>query len=467
MHEVLEADYVAIGAGATTMAFVDTLLSESSSTIIMVDRNHRVGGHWNHAYPFVRLHSTSCFYGVNSAPLGHDRVDRIGLNAGHLELASGAEIVAYLDDVMRHRFLPSGRVSFLPRHDYDGGVARSLVTGETRRLVARKKLVDGTYARTETPATHSPRFDLAEGVTCIAPGDLVHLEAGCEEYVIVGGGKTAIDTVLFLLESGVPPDALLWIRPRECWLINRRHLQPRPDFAEVSMAGTVAELEAILAASAVDDIFLGLEARGEMMRIDPGVMPTMYHCATVSEGELDALRRCQRVVRQGRVRRIERGSVILEQGEVATKPGAIHVNCTARGVPARGSEPIFQPGRIVLQFVQACWPCFSGALVAWLEANRPDDETRNRLACPVPMAEVPLDWLRDRLLEDRNLSAWDQEPDLQAWRESARVEAFSRLWSWAAEAGNPALTALIHRFEAAKTPAMKQLAQLYQAAAGA
>ena len=52
----IETDYLVVGAGATAMAFVDTLLSEFESQVVMVDRNHRPGGHWNHAYSFVGLH---------------------------------------------------------------------------------------------------------------------------------------------------------------------------------------------------------------------------------------------------------------------------------------------------------------------------------------------------------------------------------------------------------------------------
>jgi len=36
------------------------------------------GGHWLHAYPFVRLHSPSAYYGVSSLPLGEGRVDEAG-----------------------------------------------------------------------------------------------------------------------------------------------------------------------------------------------------------------------------------------------------------------------------------------------------------------------------------------------------------------------------------------------------
>jgi cation diffusion facilitator CzcD-associated flavoprotein CzcO len=52
----LETDYLVVGSGAVAMAFVDTLVSETQASVLMVDRHHGPGGHWNDAYPFVRLH---------------------------------------------------------------------------------------------------------------------------------------------------------------------------------------------------------------------------------------------------------------------------------------------------------------------------------------------------------------------------------------------------------------------------
>ncbi|MEQ1493083.1 MAG: NAD(P)-binding protein, partial [Terricaulis sp.] len=83
----IEADYLIVGAGAVGMAFADTLLTETTATIALVDRHHRPGGHWNDAYPFVRLHQPSATYGVNSRELGSGRIDTHGLNKGFSELA--------------------------------------------------------------------------------------------------------------------------------------------------------------------------------------------------------------------------------------------------------------------------------------------------------------------------------------------------------------------------------------------
>ena len=69
----IDSDYLVIGCGAVSMAFVDTLMDEKpDATFAIIDRLHMPGGHWNHAYPFVRLHQPSALYGVATVPLGND-----------------------------------------------------------------------------------------------------------------------------------------------------------------------------------------------------------------------------------------------------------------------------------------------------------------------------------------------------------------------------------------------------------
>ncbi len=54
----IETDYLVVGAGAAGMAFVDALIGACDADVVMVDRRHVPGGHWNDAYPFVRLHGS-------------------------------------------------------------------------------------------------------------------------------------------------------------------------------------------------------------------------------------------------------------------------------------------------------------------------------------------------------------------------------------------------------------------------
>ena len=77
--ELIDVDYIVFGAGAGAMAFVDTLISEDpDATVAIVDSRAQPGGHWVDAYPFVRLHLPSRFYGVHSRRLGFIIFDLYG-----------------------------------------------------------------------------------------------------------------------------------------------------------------------------------------------------------------------------------------------------------------------------------------------------------------------------------------------------------------------------------------------------
>ena len=65
----MRVDCLVAGAGATAMAFVDSVFHETDSSFAIVDRRNAPGGHWNDAYSFVALHQPACCYGVASRPL--------------------------------------------------------------------------------------------------------------------------------------------------------------------------------------------------------------------------------------------------------------------------------------------------------------------------------------------------------------------------------------------------------------
>lgn len=233
-HEELTTDYLVVGAGAAGMAFTDALLAHSDATVTIVDRRHAPGGHWIDAYPYVRLHQPSAFYGVSSVPFGRDAIDAAGGNAGFYELAGADEIRAYFDQVMRHHFLPSGRVRYFPGCEYLGERRfASRLADASWQVQVRRKLVDTTYIEGGVPATSAPAFEVAEGVRCVPAGDIARMRERPERFVVIGAGKTAMDACVWLLEQGVPAARIRWIKPREGWWPNRRFFQPHalvPDF---------------------------------------------------------------------------------------------------------------------------------------------------------------------------------------------------------------------------------------------
>lgn len=212
----LETDYLVVGAGAMGMAFTDALIDHADVHVTMVDRRHTAGGHWQDAYPFVRLHQASLFYGVASTPLGKGEVQRTGPEAGLHERASQPEIQAYYDDILRRRFVGSGWVTFLggSEHHTDGSthLVTSRASGETTEVRVRRRVVDATYLSPTIPATTPPPFGVADGAHVVPVNDLARLEAAVDRYVIIGSGKTATDAIVWLLGHGVDQDRITWVR---------------------------------------------------------------------------------------------------------------------------------------------------------------------------------------------------------------------------------------------------------------
>jgi hypothetical protein len=346
----IETDYLVVGAGASGMAFVDALIAESDAEVVMVDRRHRPGGHWLDAYPFVRLHQPSPNYGVNSRVLGNDRIDESGSNAGFYERATAAEICDYYNRVLEEHLLPSGQVRFFGMCDYRGGdrdahhVVSSL-TGEETTVKVRRKLVDATYVESSIPSRHTPAFEVDTDVRIVPPNDLVNLSAPASGYTVIGAGKTAMDTCNWLLDEGVAPDSIRWIKPREGWFFNRAFMQP------LKLVASYTELQARWVQAAAEaesgaDFARRLEAHEVFVRIDPSVEPEVFRGAILSPIELDSLRRIENVVREKRVLRIATDRITFEEGSVATDPGQIYVDCTAAGVRPVRIRPIFEPDSI-------------------------------------------------------------------------------------------------------------------------
>ncbi len=369
----LTADYLIVGSGAVGMAFADVLLTETDATMIIVDRYQKPGGHWNVAYPFVTLHQPSAYYGVSSRELSKGRKDEVGLNKGLGDLASGDEVMAYYDTVMRHQFLPSGRVQYFPMSDYKGeGRFVSMASGKERRVSA-KKYVDATFLKTTVPSTHTPNFKIEDDVRFMPLNDLPRVERAPAGYVIVGAGKTGIDACLWLLENGVEPDMIQWIMPRDAWLLDRANTQSTEEFFENAMGAQAGQMEAIAQAESIEDMFDRLEACGYFVRIDTDVRPSMFHGATISTLELELLRRLKpNIVRMGRVQRIEPDRIVLDDGEIPTSPDHIHVDCSARAISNDEIKPIFDGDTITPQMVRSYQPVFSAAFIAHVEAAYSD-----------------------------------------------------------------------------------------------
>ena len=428
----VETDYLVVGAGAMGMAFTDALIDHADVHVTLVDRRHAAGGHWLDAYPFVRLHQASLFYGVASTVLGSGAVQPGGPEVGLQERACQSEIEAYFDDILHRRFLGSGRVTFLGESEYHAEGSSHFVTSrvsrDTVQVHVRRRVVDATYLSPTIPATTPPPFNVADDGHVVAINELARLTAAPSSYVIVGSGKTATDGIVWLLVNGVPPDRIVWVRPRDPWMLNRAVVQPDP---VVGLGLAADTMEAAASAESLDDLFLRLEAAGVMLRIDRDVIPRMAKTPTLATWELNLLRTIKNVVRLGHIRHVTRREIVLDEGSVSIGPGSLVVHCAASGLQYPPLVPIWGPDRIRLQTIRAGFPCFGAALAGYVEATRGDDRERNRLCPPNVLPDTPASWARMQVRGTIAARTYGAEPDIAAWANScalnpARIEPAQR-----------------------------------------
>ncbi|MEM8691563.1 MAG: NAD(P)-binding protein [Pseudomonadota bacterium] len=455
-----ETDYLVVGAGATGMAFVDTLLDETDAHITIVDRRDRPGGHWNDTYPFVRLHQPASYYGVASTDLGQARIDQNGTNKGYEELASAPEINGYFQSVMKDRFLASGRVNFLPMTEHrGGGDLRHVLSDKAMSVNVRKRVIDARVCENGIPLTHQRKFDVAEGVTCIPPNFLPHHAKDHQHFMILGAGKTGMDSVVWLLESGAQPDQIGWVVPRDPWTINRGFSQPSGAFYQENMGGMARQMQAVVDAGSVDELALGMEEAGIWMRLDPNVTPQIMHGPTLSRAELQRLQEVPDIIRMGHVQSIESDRMTLAQGTRRAKPGTLYIDCTARALGHSNTWPIFTDERVGLQMVRLYQPTFSAALLARIEAMSMNDKAKNALAQPVPMTDDVQSWIRSQIVTLMNQNAWSQVPELRDWIKSCRLDGFGRP-SREVDRDDPANRALFEQVRNLSMPAFANMQKL-------
>ena len=392
---VLDADYLVVGAGAAGMAFTDALIDHADVNVVMVDRRHSVGGHWLDAYPFVRLHQASAFYGVASTLLGDGRIQDDGPEAGLHERATAPEVCAYYAQVLRERMLGSGKVSFYPNCDYlgDGRFVSRLSGASVTRFESAGGRSTPATSLPQIPADTPPPFGVADGAHVVAVNDLVKLGGAPSQYVIVGSGKTATDACIWLLDNGVDPDAICWVRPRDPWMLNRAVVQPDP---AVFIGMAADTMQAAAEAASPDDLFLRLEDAGVMLRIDRSVTPTMAKTPTLAQWELDRLRTIEQVVRLGHLKHVEPTRLVFGDGEVGDGEGRRDRALRRIGlaVPAAGAD-LGSPRRSRCSRSGSGFPCFGAALAGYVEATIDGDDEKNRLCPPSPLPNTPADWAQD------------------------------------------------------------------------
>ena len=424
---LLEADYIVIGCGASGMNFVDVMLTEAprDTTFIYVDKRPLPGGHWVDSYDFVRLHMRSALYGVVSEKLLEDQDPNV-------RRATGAQIKAYFQRVLE-KHLASRRVQFYGQYSYNESTneIRSIMGGETHKLKWNRKLVDTSFLTSPVPSVNPPSFhveDTPEIKFCPVNG-IAKIHGGnnlLKKFMIIGAGKTSMDAIVFLLNHGVDPDSISWIRPRETWLFYR------DDDGKNGIGGVRGfgvENIGIFADSTktVDDFFLLGERQGIFLRIDEDHMPEMFRGAAISPHEIMLCRKVKNIIKNGRIKSIEKGRIIFENGSmIATDSDTLHVNCSSIGLTTRKPIPIFTSDRITIQMVFAFQPALGAAVLGYIEAHYGEKlDFANEVAIPLAYPKTKFEFFNSIRISYVNLDRWLRY--FHSWLNTIRLFSGSKL----------------------------------------
>ncbi len=392
---VCEVDYLVVGAGYTSLVFADTVIHNSRDlTIAIIDRLDAPGGHWNHAYDFVKLHQPSYLYGVPSKSFYPTKIEEE-------RRATKLDILEYAKRVVED-LVATGRVFYFPKSEYNWENS-NFTMADTRdikhHVKVRRKIIDGASWGPSIPLTSSCEYGIAPEVEVVAVNEIVTIKSRWEHFTIIGAGKTGMDAICYLVRQGINPDQITWVIPRDSWVINRDML-----CADAKTIGQQSFKWIILVANAssVNDIYLRAEAMGMMHRLDPHVLPSRFVQAICSIEEMEILRRVSNVVRKGRLRQINADHMILEHGQVPVLSNTVHVRCDSNGISNKPIQPIFTHNVIHMQQVTHTL-VHSAEFIARVELLNYSDDRKNRILRPRDFSSLELEsYVRSMKVADAN-----------------------------------------------------------------
>ena len=297
----------------------------------------------------------------------------------------------------------------------------SRVSGDEYEVKVRKQVVDARYLEPAVPASTRPPFEVAPEARCVPVNDLSRVTGPADGYVIIGAGKTAVDACLWLLEVGVSPSDIRWIKPREAWLQNRVFAQGG-ELVGTLFEGISLQLEAAAQATSLDDLFERLE-RGRAAA--PRRRGRLAHHVQGPHRERGRARAAPAHRRRGAAgtdpaHRARRDRAGPGHGPHQPAPPA-RALCGSRAEPGTQPSRSSRADRITLQPIRTGLIPFNAALVGFVEATRHDVAEQNRLCPPNRLPDVPLDWVRGTLVGMTADNLWSKDAAVSDWLERARL----------------------------------------------
>ena len=413
-QQLLQCDYLVVGAGTAGMSFVDTIITENpDATVVLLDRNSQAGGHWTQAYPFVKLHQPSCLYGVNSLPLGKTFLSKNGNIKERYDIhdrVSGAEILDYYQTAC-DQFVATGRVKCIFDCEYkifdeqtglhtaaivnnnsptssgatttnddddnnnDNNDDNVVFTVKCRKLVTVKTNVT-------VPSMRKPLIPVAENVHFVPVNEVpACAKSGkYKKYIVFGNGKTGTDAIINLLDGHqIDESQITWVISRDVWYFLR---DASEDFYHsFDIFKKMAE------ANSVKECYLTFEKEGLVGRLDTGtknnVVPDVFKGPTIDNTELQTIRTISNIVRMGRATSIESNKVVCDKGSFDFSPeDTLLVDCMVDnlyGYDFKDDFKIFEPNRINLGPLTLVFNVsMSSAHIAFLECALDRKKNKNK-----------------------------------------------------------------------------------------
>jgi hypothetical protein len=235
-----------------------------------------------------------------------------------------------------------------------------------------------------------------------------------------------MDVAVWLMHMGVEASNISWVRPRETWLINRASTQPGAKFAANSIGWQLEQMRIGATATSGDEIFLHLEKHGHMFRLDQSSLPSKFHYPTISQGEVDLLRRIEHVIKIGRVSLIEPGVLHGVNGDAKVPLDSLFIDCTATAAKRTAVSPIWQGEKITPAILQVPLVSLSAAIAGFIEATFDTNKEKNALAMPIQMTDTPADYPQAMLGNVMNRMLWSKNPAIMSFLNTARLDPAQR-----------------------------------------
>jgi len=341
---VVQFNYVIVGAGSAGLNALQAILeTDSQASILIIDKHDNPGGSWNDFYPYAKLHQPHIFFGVSG--LDWDIEDPS-------TLASRAEVLSHFQDYTKsaeERF----DVTFRWQCTFVGASrmnttrwrveVRTLNTNTTALMEASHVIdarafnYDGRYTSSGgkvmsgimTSTSHDRVIECEpEQLPCVVDAN----PTSCL-FVVIGGGKTGMDSALYLLDNAPQGSEICIVTGRSKYFINRDFVYQQDRSAEGHPALWEIWLSTWLKydGNNAHQLFREMEREGSLLRVGSDE-PCMFMGGVLSCTEAERIRSGAVIVDNDYFLKVEdlakHTRVILKHGSpIETNKQVVLINC--------------------------------------------------------------------------------------------------------------------------------------------